>query len=312
MNAEEKTTVYQVITDRIIDLLDRGIVPWKKGWVGGKGGNLPRNVYGRAYRGINVWLLTAMGYQSPYWLTYKQAEKLGGTVRKGEKSTIVVLWQPFEKFVTDDEGKTTKKRWMTLRYYRVFNIEQTEGCKVPKKVADSLIPPTGSPGTVEDPFVAIDAAESIFENWTGKPTVAYDGNDRAYYSPDSDSIHLPRKAQFRGSGEYYSTLFHELAHSTGHQSRLNRPIQNWFGTHDYGVEELTAEFTAAFLGSMAGLDPAVTENSAAYINSWKDTIKADPKLVVTAAGRAQKAADLILGEAVGAEALEDAEEQVAA
>jgi antirestriction protein ArdC len=261
---------------------------------------LPRNIYGRAYRGINLWLLTAMGYESPYWLTFKQAEKLGGTVKKGEKGTIVVLWQPFEKMVTDDDGKTTKKRWLTLRYYRVFNVAQTTGCKFPKKVQESLDGAAIVAAPV-DPFEAIDAADAIFEGWTGKPTVAFDGNDRAYYVPSEDIIHLPRKAQFRGSGEYYSTLFHELAHSTGHKSRLNRPILNAFGSHDYGVEELTAEFAAAFLNGMAGLDPAVIENNAAYIASWKKAIAADPKMVVTAAGRAQKAADLILGTAVEAE-----------
>jgi antirestriction protein ArdC len=300
MTQDEKVTVYQVITDRILDLLDKGVVPWRKGWTGGGTSRMPRNIYGRAYRGINLWLLASLGYESPYFLTYKQAQKLGGKVRKGERGMSVVLWQPFEKQVMDENtGKMVTKKWLNLRYYTVFNIAQTEGCKFPKKVNESLNPTTTAEPV--DEFNSIEAAEAIFDGWTGKPVVAYDGNDRAYYVPSEDVVHLPRKAQFRGSGEYYSTLFHELAHSTGHKSRLNRDQTGYFGSHNYGTEELTAEFTAAFLNGMAGLDPEVIENNAAYINSWKNTIKADPKLVVTAAGRAQKAADLILGTKVEVE-----------
>jgi len=311
MTQDEKVTVYQVITDRILALMDKGIVPWRKGWVGGKNGNMPRNLTGRAYRGINVWLLASLGYTSPYFLTFKQAQKLGGRVKKGEKGMSVVLWQPFEKQVMDENsGKMVTKKWLSLRYYTVFNVEQTEGCKFPKKVVASLTTGTADETPV-DPFDAIEAAEAIFDNWTGKPTVAFDGNDRAYYVPSEDIVHLPKKAQFRGSGEYYSTLFHELAHSTGHKSRLNRDQTGYFGSHNYGVEELTAEFTAAFLNGMAGLEPEVIENNAAYINSWKTTIKADPKLVVTAAGRAQKAADLILGTTVAVEDTADEAEQAA-
>lgn len=290
----DRINVYEVINNRIFAMLDAGIVPWRKPWVGGKGGNLPRNISGRPYRGINVWLLSALGYESPYFLTYKQAEKMGGKVKRGEKGMSVVLWKPFEKMVTDpDTGQTQRKRWLTLNYYTVFNVAQTEGCTFPKKVAASLEPNT-APVEV-DPFEAIEAADAIFEGYENRPPVFYDGNDRAYYVPATDTIHLPTKAQFRESGEYYGTLFHECAHSTGHADRLGRPQGGTFGSHDYGVEELTAEFTAAYLGGMAGLSPAVLENQAAYISSWKRTIQADPKIVVTAAGRAQKAADYILG-----------------
>ena len=302
----DKVNVYEVITDRIIALLDKGVVPWRKGWSGGisTNGRMPRNIRGTAYRGINVFLLASQGYDSPFWLTYKQAVALGGKVMRGEKGTAVILWQPFEKDVFNEKkGKTERKRMMTLRYYTVFNVAQTEGCKFPKKVAASLVPST-EPVKVDE-FAAIEAADAIFENWAGKPVVAYDGNDRAYYVPSTDIIHLPSKAQFRGSGEYYSTLFHEGGHATGHSTRLNRKQANAFGSHDYGVEELTAEFTAAYLNAVAGLEPEVIENNAAYIASWKATIKADPKLVITAAGAAQKAADLILGTAVKTEAVED-------
>ncbi len=299
----EKVNVYQVVTDRIMKLLDEGIVPWRKPWQGGAAGNLPRNIRGTAYRGINTWLLASLGYTSPYFLTYKQAVALGGKVTPGQKGMSVILWQPFEKTEFDEKkGKNVKKRLMTLRYYTVFNVEQTEGCKFPKKVQATLEPAT----TVEpvDPFEAIEAADAIFEGFKNRPLVAYDGGDRAYYVPTLDEIHLPKQAQFRGNGEFYSTLFHELSHSTGHTTRLNRDQKNFFGGHDYGVEELTAEFSAAYLGAVAGLEPSVLDNSAAYIQNWKNAIKADPKLVITAAGRAQKSADLILGTAIATEAIE--------
>ena len=280
-------------------------MPWRKGWSGGTGSasRLPRNIRGTAYRGINVFILAAQGYDSPFWLTFKQAQALGGRVRKGEKGTAVILWQPFEKDVFNEaKQKTERKRMMTLRYYTVFNVAQVDGAKFPKKVQATLEPATVE-APIVDEFAAIEAADAIFENWENKPVVAYDGGDRAYYVPAEDIIHLPKQAQFRGSGEYYSTLFHEGGHATGHESRLNRKQRNPFGSHDYGVEELTAEFTAAYLNAVAGLEPEVIENNAAYINSWKNTIKADPKLVITAAGAAQKAADLILGTAIKTEAV---------
>lgn len=306
----EKVNVYQVITDRIISLLDKGIVPWRKPWVGGVNGNLPRNIRGTAYRGINTFLLAAQGYDSPYWLTYKQATALGGKVTPGQKGTAVILWQPFEKSVFDEKkGKNVNKRLMTLRYYTVFNVAQTEGCKFPKKVQATLEGVT----VKVDEFAAIEAADRIFEGWEGKPTVAYDGADRAYYIPSLDEVHLPKQAKFRGSEEYYSVLFHEMGHATGHSDRLARKQSNGFGSHDYGIEELVAEFTSAYLSGVAGIEPAVIENQAAYIASWKQTIKEDIKVVITAAGQAQKAADLILGEAIKTEAVEpEADQSVAA
>ena len=305
MTSSEKTTVYQVITDRILTLLDSGIVPWRKGWTGGRTGNLPRNIRGRAYRGINTWLLLSLGYENPYFLTYKQAAELGGKVRAGEKGMSVILWLPREYQDTDAEtGKVKTKRVLTLRYYTVFNIEQTEGCKFPKTVQASLEP---NEVVAVPEVVAIEAAEAILAGYKDGPIVTFDGNGRAFYVPREDSIHLPKRESFVSASAYYNTRFHEMSHSTGHESRLKRDIMNHFGSHDYGVEELTAEFSAAFLASMAGLEPDVIDNSAAYIASWKSTIKADPKLVITAAGRAQKSADYILGEQVAVEATEEQE-----
>lgn len=309
--SNEKVSVYQVITDRILTMLDAGTVPWRKGWTGGVNGNLPRNIRGTAYRGINTWLLSALGYDSPYFLTYKQAQALGGKVTPGQKGMSVILWQPFEKVVFDEKRQMdVRKRLMTLRYYTVFNVEQTEGCKFPKKVQATL-DGTKAAEPVEA-FDPIEAAEDIVNGWETGPVVAHDGNGRAYYVPSEDIIHLPKRESFKSPAEYYSTRFHEMSHATGHTSRLARDQRNYFGSHDYGIEELTAEFSAAFLNALAGLDPLVIDNNAAYIASWKSAIKADPKLVITAAGKAQKSADLIIGAAVAKEDIESESEQEAA
>jgi len=310
MTKGERVNVYQIITDRIVTQLEKGVIPWRKPWKGTADARLPRNVKGRPYRGINVWLLLSLGYDSPYFMTYKQAQSLGGKVKAGEKGMPVILWQPFEKMAEDKEGVMRPKRFMTLRYYTVFNISQTEGCKFPKAVQASLdVQPSTAP---VDEFAGIAAADAIFEGWTGKPTVAYDGNDRAYYVPSLDEIHLPKKASFRSSEGYYSTLFHELGHATGHESRLNRKNANAFGSHAYGTEELVAEMTSSYLSAVAGIEQANLEDNAAYIGAWLKTIKEDVKAVVTAAGQAQKAADLIIGSAVAVEAVESEQESEAA
>lgn len=306
MTKGERINVYEIITDRIVGMLDKGIVPWRKPWNGTADTRLPRNVKGRPYRGVNVWLLLSLNYDSPYFLTYNQAKALGGKVKAGEKGMPVILWQPFEKAVTNDDGVTKTKRFMTLKYYTVFNISQTEGCKFPKKVQASL-EPVVTPEKVDE-FAAIEAADAIFENMPKRPTVAYDGGDRAYYVPSMDEIHLPKQASFRSSEGFYATLFHEIGHSTGHESRMAR--KDWvgsFGDHKYGTEELVAEMTSAYLCAVAGIEQATIENTAAYIASWKRTIKEDIKAVVTAAGQAQKAADFILGSAVEVESTDEQE-----
>jgi antirestriction protein ArdC len=312
MTKGEKTSVYEIITSRILDALDRGIVPWRKGWIGGRTGNIPRNIRGTAYRGINLWLLSMLGYESPYFLTYKQAVALGGKVTAGQKGMSVILWQPFEKDEFDEKkGKTVRKRLLTLRYYTVFNVAQTEGCKFPKKVQaslDALNAPVE--GAIE--FDPIAEAEAIWQGFKDRPLVHFDGGDRAYYVPSEDSIHLPKKENFLSNFKFYRTLFHEGSHSTGHRDRLNRDMANFFGTHEYGVEELTADFATAFLSSMAGLPDDIIEDTASYIGGWIEKIKADPKLVITAAGRAQKACDYILGEqGIKAENIES-EQEIAA
>ncbi len=299
-NHTKKPDVYQIITDQIMELLDKGVIPWKKPWKGGASGWPKSLASKKQYRGINTFLLAvtaeAMGFDSSYWLTYKQAINLGGYIKKGEKGTMIVFWKPWEIEETDKEtGKVEKKTIPMLKYYRVFNLDQAEGIE-PDKLPENS-------GIITDDdmldFNPIEACDNIVNHMPNKPTIEHSSQARAYYSTDKDLVHMPNRERFNSEPGYYSSLFHELAHSTGHSSRLDRKELTGkaaFGGYSYGTEELTAEMGAAMLSGMAGIEPDTLENSAAYIDGWRKTIKADKKLVVIAAARAQKAADYILGE----------------
>jgi antirestriction protein ArdC len=279
----DKVDVYAVVTDRIIEQLEAGTVPWRKPWNASNG---PRNLKGNLYRGINVFLLGMSPYQSPFWLTFKQAREAGGTVRKGETSTLIVFWKRLK--VTDKDSGELKVIPM-LRYYRVFNLEQTENVKLPKRVAEYEAQTTHDHNPDE-------SAEAIIAGYANGPSITERGSV-ACYSPELDTITVPPRSSYAELAEHYSTVFHEIGHSTGHKSRLDRFKGNRaFGSHDYGREELIAEMTAAFLCAEAGVTvPESEANSAAYLQSWIRTIREDVKAVVTAAGAAQRAADHVLG-----------------
>lgn len=276
-----KDTIYEMVTDKVVAMLAEGTVPWRKPW---NAGTAPRNIEGHVYRGINVMLLSMSEYSSPFWLTFKQAKERGGSVKKGEKSTMVVFWKRL--LITDKE---TGERSVVpmLRYFNVFNLDQTEGVKLPKAVAEydaeALVQP--------DPIAA---AEAIVAGYADGPEIRFKDADRAFYVPATDVITVPPLSSYDAPEEYYSTLFHEMGHSTGNAKRLNRKYGQTFGSHDYGREELVAEMTAAFLCAESGIETTL-ENSAAYLNSWIRTIREDPRAVVVAAGAAQRAADLVLG-----------------
>ena len=282
-----KATVYDVITDRILEKLEAGTVPWHKPWKGGDAG-MPRNLKSmRAYRGINVFLLSCAGYGSPHWLTFRQAAQLGGSVRKGEKGFPVVFWKWPEK-AGDNPGRDDRvqARGPLLRYYTVFNVAQSDGIDDP----DAGDVPTRT-------FCPIEACERVVATMPDPPRRVF-GEARAYYRPSEDLVNLPPAELFDSDEELYSTLFHELVHSTGHSKRLSRPSVTdavLFGSHAYSKEELVAEMGAAFLCGHAGIETATLDNSAAYIASWLDKLKNDKCLVVHAAAAAQKAADHILG-----------------
>lgn len=269
--------VYQVITDRIIQSLHNGVVPWRKPWHT----ETPKNfISGKDYRGVNVLLLQAGPHQSPYWLTFNQARNLGGIVRKGERGTPVVFWKVTEE--KDARGEIEKS--FILRYYTVFNVAQCQGVNA-------------LPAAPRPTFNPIEECERIVSRFTDRPPIEHGGNV-ACYVPSLDQIHLPSRESFASSAEYYSTLFHELTHATGAAHRLARKgvvDPSFFASHSYSQEELVAECGAAFLCGQAGIVNSTIDNSAAYIASWANKLKADPKLIVNAAAQAAKAADLILG-----------------
>ena len=276
-----KQSVYEIITDEILSIMDQGIIPWRKPWAA-KGAH--RNlVSGKQYRGVNVFLLSCSAFSSPWWLTFNQARQKGGSVRKGEKGRRVVFWKWLVKNQEDlESGKNQEKKIPMLRYYTVFNLDQIEGIEAPEEAEVEMLDP-------------IAAAEAIVSGMPSPPKCQA-GSKAAYY-PASDKVTMPDFQDFHSSEEFYSTLFHELAHSTGHASRLNRKEiteTNHFGTHEYSKEELVAEMSAAFLCGESGILPATIENSAAYLQSWSAKFKEDKKMVICAAASAQKAADLIL------------------
>jgi antirestriction protein ArdC len=282
-----RADVYQIVTDRIVDLLDRGTVPWHKPWSGADVDGTPRNLRsGKPYRGINVFLLGCARYSSPYFLTFKQVLELGGCVRKGEKGMPVIFWKRLR--VDDRENPGTAKLIPMARYYTVFNVEQCDGLKVPSVAAPAR--PEG--------FSPIAEAEAVVSGYENPPTIAH-APGGAFYRPSTDTINMPERESFDSPAHYYATLFHELGHSTGHGSRLAREgitRRNGFGSHLYSKEELVAEMTAAMLCGLTGIDGSgVLDNSAAYIANWLGVLKGDRKLVVLAAANAQRAADRILG-----------------
>lgn len=287
--AEPKKSTAEIVTARILEIIEStGQLPWLKPWIPVAGsGSAPRNfISGKVYQGVNALLLSsiqhAAGYASPYWLTFKQAQEKGGMVRKGEKGTPVVYYNFIE---IEDQETGDEKKIPFLKYSTVFNLAQVDGIEAPAVEA-----------TIEAPtFNPIEAAEAILAG-ASLPQINHGGN-RAYYSPSLDYIQMPKKEQFRSEAEYYNTLFHEAAHSTGHASRLGRKgvtEATYFGSHEYSKEELVAEITAASLSHEAGFFEEIDRNSAAYVKSWTKALKDDKNMIIQAAGAAQKAFDFIL------------------
>lgn len=283
--------VYGYVTDKIMEELEQGCVPWHKPWkTSADGVRVPTSYTSKkAYRGINSFLLGLArfkaGYESNYWLTFKQVQGLGGNV-KGQRSEMVVFWKLLEKPAAKPTPESDTDYIPMLRYYRVFNLDQVEGITKPK------------PESLPE-FQAIAEAESIAAEYQKQIDVSH-GGARAYYQPGTDSIRMPAREVFDGPEEYYSTLFHEFTHSTGHKSRLNRPgitDTHYFGDEVYSKEELVAEMGAAMLCGVVGIENKTIRNSASYIRSWLDKLRDDKKLVVHAAAAAQKAADFIQGKA---------------
>lgn len=283
--------VYRIVTEKIINLLEQGVVPWRRPWTST---GLPRNLVSKKpHRGINHFLLSASKYVSPFWLTMRQANQVGGHVRRGEESSIVVFWkvedlkQSSENLDTEESNDKDRRRFL-LRYYRVFNLEQ---CELPQAVLDKL------PKVDTQEHTPISACAEIVGCMPNAPEIQH-GGSKAFYSALNDRVTLPPPELFTSAEEYYATGFHELIHSTGHQKRLARASileAAPFGSRTYSVEELVAEMGAAYLCAESGISPAVIENQAAYVSGWLKKLRDDRKLVVRAAAHAQHAADYVLG-----------------
>lgn len=288
-----KTNVYEIVTERIISLLERGVIPWKKPWKtnGKKNVGAVNWFTGRAYNGVNQMLLGWGGE----WATFKQISDAGGKVKRGEKSQIVVFFMPYEK--ENDEGKIEKIP--VLRSYNVFEINtQCEG------LASKNIQ-TDEEDAEDETLSTIERAEAIVSGFMNAPEISF-ASGRAVYQPFFDRVTVPPLKDYNTAEEYYSTLFHELLHSTGSEKRLNRKFGRKFGDEAYSKEELVAEIGATMLSATAGIEQVTIENSASYIQGWLKALKDDKRLIVTAAGAAQKAADYILGTKAKSEELNKA------
>jgi len=281
MNKKIKSDPYQILTDKIISKLEQGEIPWKKPW---KTLNLgyPKNMISdKVYQGVNFFNILFEDRETPVWVTFKQAKDLGGNVKKGENGIPVVYYNFIERL----NGKEEIEKIPFLKRSTVFNIEQCEGIENPyQEQIDTIKKPTV--------FNNIDNCEKLINSFIDKVApFEHTNHQKAYYLPSMDSINMPEKDRFYSSENYYSTLFHEMAHSTGHNSRLNRVgivKQAEKGSSRYAKEELIAELTSAFICNKAGIGEQVIENSTAYIQSWLGALRNDKKLVFNAMKEAYK------------------------
>ena len=276
---------YTKVTARIMRALEQGTVPWRKPWRTGSVGGPYNGRTSKPYRGLNPFVLETAGYSDPRWITFKQAADMGGYVRKGQHGEPVYFFD-WHHTVTDrdDDGEEHERRAPIFRVYTVFNAEQTEGIPWP-----ALTPETFDP---------IERAAHIIDAMPERPTIVH-GGDQASYRAMLDTVALPVPLAFDSPNAYYATAFHELGHSTGHPTRLGRfgpdAETSPFGSQDYSKEELVAEFTAAFLCAASGIETQEPQ-SAAYIQNWLSVLSLNRTWLVSAASKAQQAADFILGE----------------
>lgn len=298
-----RAEIEQKVTDSIIRALESGVAPWRKPW---DNLTLPVSVAtNKPYRGINTLILwavqTEMRYERPYWLTLKQANAMGGTVRKGEKSTEIVFWKVHNFEKRDEEtGLMVPAKVPLLRTYRVFNVEQCDGLELPPRYSETV--------KVHEPVEVLEGLQTVMDGYVDGPTVVNLRGNQAFYMPLIDIIQLPERNQFPTPEGYAETMLHELVHSTGHKDRLDRfeAGQERFGCEGYAREELVAEIGAAMLAAVVGIDLKV-EQTAAYVGSWLKALKDDRSLIIKAAQQAQKAVDRILPAQETAAVKEEAE-----
>ena len=273
-------SVYELVTERIIEELEKGSIPWERPWRGTRSGAY-NFVTKRSYSLMNQMMLKHRGAYG----TFKQWTEKGGKIRKGEKSEIVVFWKFQIVEEENEDGEKEEKKIPMLRYYNVFHISQVDGVELKEELPE-----------VEP----IESAEKIKRDYVEREHIKileYATNE-AFYSPSGDFIQVPERGQYKDVNGFYATLYHEMIHSTGHKSRLNRLEKNaHFGNEVYSKEELVAELGSASIMNMLGLETKKTiRNSAAYIQSWINVFKNDPRFIVSAAGKAEKAVKFILNE----------------
>jgi len=290
MKTTERKDVYGIINDAMLAKLQQGIMPWKQSW--NSFGPARNYVSQKPYRGINAMLLNHTSSEYPLFLTFSQVKDLGGTIKKGSKGNLVVFWKklyygrngkidPRNLSVNKPEDVTTIP---LLRYYYVFNIDCVEGIDFKLPVKNLSLNP-------------LENCEQLITAMPNAPTIEY-GGDEPHYDWMRDKIQIPFLSNFTSEEEYYSTIFHELAHSTAHVSRLNRTIKSRPGSKDYAFEELIAETASCLLCNSAGIADKIIDNSASYIQGWLKTLSNiladDERFLVKAFAQAQRAADFIL------------------
>ena len=273
--------IYSEVTSRIIDQMENDIIPWEKPWVAS--GKAISHATGKAYSLLNQMLLGRPGE----YVTFKQCQEAGGRVKKGEKAHMVVFWKWIEQ---EDEETHEKKEVPFLRYFTVFHIDQCEGINA--KYTTETTYPEGAD--------IVENAQAIIDDYIHREGIklTHTEGDRAFYRPSTDEIVLPLRKQFVSTAEYYGTLFHEAGHSTGRVNRLNRLTSTaFFGNDEYSKEELVAEIVSAALVNHVGLETYTSfRNNAAYIQNWLSVLKHDKRFIVSAAGKAEKAVNLILNQ----------------
>lgn len=288
--------LYSQITNEIVKQLEAGIVPWQKPWQNGTFMGCVSHTSGKPYSLLNQWLLN---YRSGEYLTYKQIQAEGGRVKAGEKANIVVFWHFVEKTeleaVCDENGdeidtrEVITNRYPVLKSYHVFHIDQCEDIK-----------PKFNNEAKKSEHEPIEVADEIVKEYVEREGLKLEikNTNRAFYTPLLDRVEVPELAQYEVKEEFYSTLFHELTHSTGHAKRLNRDTLTKlaaFGDETYSKEELVAEIGSAFVCQMVGIDcKKAFTNSVAYIQGWLRALKGDNKLVIAAAAKAEQAANYII------------------
>lgn len=278
-----KKDIYEMVTDRIIEQLEKGYIPWQKSWAGVHDGAYNR-ISNKPYSLLNQMLLSKTGE----YASFKQWTELGGHIRKNEKAEIITFWKIQQIEEENEDGEKIIKQLPLLRYYNVFHISQVEGVE-PKSIDLNELQPIEEAERIKTEYMQREHIK-ILEKVTNK----------AFYSPSLDYIQVPCKEQYQHIEEFYSTLFHEMTHSTGHKVRLDREDVKdcmYFGSENYSKEELCAELGSAFLINKLGIESSKSfNNSTAYIQSWLRVLKNDKKFIISASSRAEKAVKYILNE----------------